>query len=34
MTKIGINGFDHTGRRMFRAEIQHAPDLEIVGRIP
>ena len=31
MTKIGINGFGRIGRMVFRAAIQHFPDLEIVG---
>ncbi len=31
MTKIGINGFGRIGRMVFRAAIQHFPDLEVVG---
>ena len=31
MTKIGINGFGRIGRMVFRAAIQHFPELEIVG---
>jgi len=31
MTKIGINGFGRIGRMVFRAAIEHFPDLEIVG---
>jgi glyceraldehyde 3-phosphate dehydrogenase len=31
MTKIGINGFGRIGRMVFRAALQHFPDLEIVG---
>jgi len=31
MTKIGINGFGRIGRMVFRAAVQHFPDLEIVG---
>ena len=31
MTRIGINGFGRIGRMVFRAAIQHFPDLEIVG---
>ena len=31
MTKIGINGFGRIGRMVFRAAIQHFPDMEIVG---
>jgi len=31
VTKIGINGFGRIGRMVFRAAIQHFPDLEIVG---
>jgi glyceraldehyde 3-phosphate dehydrogenase len=29
--KIGINGFGRIGRMVFRAAVQHFPDLEIVG---
>jgi len=31
MTKIGINGFGRIGRMVFRAAIQHFPDIEVVG---
>ena len=31
MTRIGINGFGRIGRMVFRAAVQHFPDLEIVG---
>ena len=31
MTKIGINGFGRIGRMVFRAAVQHFPDIEIVG---
>jgi len=31
MTKIGINGFGRIGRMVFRAAVEHFPDLEIVG---
>ncbi len=31
MTKVGINGFGRIGRMVFRAAIQHFPDIEIVG---
>jgi glyceraldehyde 3-phosphate dehydrogenase len=31
MTKIGINGFGRIGRMVFRAAVQHFPDLEVVG---
>jgi len=31
MTKIGINGFGRIGRMVFRAAVNHFPDLEIVG---
>jgi glyceraldehyde 3-phosphate dehydrogenase len=31
MTKLGINGFGRIGRMVFRAAVQHFPDLEIVG---
>jgi glyceraldehyde 3-phosphate dehydrogenase len=31
MIKIGINGFGRIGRMVFRAAIQHFPDLEVVG---
>jgi glyceraldehyde 3-phosphate dehydrogenase len=30
-TKVGINGFGRIGRMVFRAAVQHFPDLEIVG---
>ena len=30
-TKIGINGFGRIGRMVFRAAIQHFPEIEIVG---
>jgi glyceraldehyde 3-phosphate dehydrogenase (phosphorylating) len=29
--KVGINGFGRIGRMVFRAAVQHFPDLEIVG---
>ena len=29
--KVGINGFGRIGRMVFRAAIQHFPDIEIVG---
>jgi glyceraldehyde 3-phosphate dehydrogenase len=29
--KIGINGFGRIGRMVFRAAVQHFPDIEIVG---
>ena len=31
MTKIGINGFGRIGRMVFRAAVEHFPDLQIVG---
>ncbi|BDU76595.1 type I glyceraldehyde-3-phosphate dehydrogenase [Mesoterricola sediminis] len=31
MTKIGINGFGRIGRMVFRAAVEHFPDMEIVG---
>jgi len=31
MTKIGINGFGRIGRMVFRAAVEHFPELEIVG---
>ncbi|HNX31298.1 MAG TPA: type I glyceraldehyde-3-phosphate dehydrogenase [Holophaga sp.] len=31
MIKIGINGFGRIGRMVFRAAIEHFPDIEIVG---
>ena len=31
MTKIGINGFGRIGRMVFRAAVEHFPDLEIVA---
>jgi glyceraldehyde 3-phosphate dehydrogenase len=31
MKKVGINGFGRIGRMVFRAAIQHFPDIEIVG---
>ncbi len=31
MIKVGINGFGRIGRMVFRAAVQHFPDLEIVG---
>lgn len=31
MTKVGINGFGRIGRMVFRAALQHFPDLEIVA---
>jgi glyceraldehyde 3-phosphate dehydrogenase len=30
-TKIGINGFGRIGRMVFRAAIQHFPEIEVVG---
>jgi len=30
-TKIGINGFGRIGRMVFRAAVEHFPDLEVVG---
>ena len=29
--KLGINGFGRIGRMVFRAAVQHFPDVEIVG---
>ena len=29
--KVGINGFGRIGRMVFRAAVQHFPDIEIVG---
>ena len=29
--KVGINGFGRIGRMVFRAAVQHCPDIEIVG---
>jgi glyceraldehyde 3-phosphate dehydrogenase len=29
--KVGINGFGRIGRMVFRAAVQHFPDLEVVG---
>ena len=31
MTKIGINGFGRIGRMVFRAAVQHFPEIEVVG---
>ena len=31
MTRIGINGFGRIGRMVFRAAIEHFPELEIVA---
>jgi len=31
MIKIGINGFGRIGRMVFRAAVEHFPDLEVVG---
>lgn len=31
MTKVGINGFGCNGRMVFRAALQHYPDIEVVG---
>ena len=31
MTKIGINGFGRIGRMVFRAAVEHFPEIEIVG---
>jgi glyceraldehyde 3-phosphate dehydrogenase len=31
MTRVGINGFGRIGRMVFRAAIQHFPEIEIVG---
>jgi len=31
MIKLGINGFGRIGRMVFRAAVQHFPDIEIVG---
>ena len=31
MTKIGINGFGRIGRMVFRAAIEHFPEIEVVG---
>jgi glyceraldehyde 3-phosphate dehydrogenase len=31
MTRIGINGFGRIGRMVFRAAVEHFPDLEIVA---
>src|ERR1700710_1038914 len=30
-TRVGINGFGRIGRMVFRAAVQHFPDIEIVG---
>src|SRR5262245_62626363 len=29
--KVGINGFGRIGRMVYRAAVQHFPDIEIVG---
>src|SRR5215467_14066540 len=29
--KVGINGFGRIGRMVFRAAVQHFPDIEVVG---
>src|SRR6185503_13097785 len=29
--KVGINGFGRIGRMVFRAAVQHFPDVEVVG---
>jgi glyceraldehyde 3-phosphate dehydrogenase len=30
-TKVGINGFGRIGRMVYRAAVQHFPDIEVVG---